>query len=73
LKIYQLKVSILLKNSIELKDVNIFLAKNINYSFLQDEYLKKIHDPHNNKFKPYVFGNLFPFDTKSKMFYQGKV
>jgi len=71
LKLYEIKITLLLKKDIKLIDVQEFLSSNINKVMLEDEILKKLHAL--KGFKPYSLGSLYPFDLKNKMYHKNQM
>lgn len=71
MKLYEIKITLLLKKDIKLIDVQEFLSSNINKVMLEDEILKKLHAL--KGFKPYSLGSLYPFDLKNKMYHKNQM
>lgn len=71
MKIFELKLSLFLKEDISYKNSHEFLTKNINKSFLNDEILKDLHI--NKTYKPYSFGNLYPYNKETKIYEKNQV
>ena len=59
---YQLKISCVLKQDLDFKNMFEELSKVINKSLLKDKDLKKLHEI--NTFKMYVFDGLYPANKK---------
>ncbi len=71
MKHYEIKISLLLLSDVKYEDVHEFLASNINKALYEDEALKKMHV--NQKYKPYVVGNLYPCDVETKTYKEHQV
>jgi len=71
LKLYEIKITLLLKRNVNLIDVQEFLSSNINKSMLEDSFLKKQHSE--KGFKPYSLGSLYPFDLENKMYHKNQM
>lgn len=66
MKLYEIKITLLLQKDVKLIDIQEFLSFNINKSMLEDNTLKKLHAV--KGFKPYSIGSLYPFDLKNKIY-----
>ncbi len=71
MKHYEIKITLMLHVDIKYEDIYEHLASNINRCLYEDEILKQIHL--NKKYKPYVVGNLYPFDIGSKIYKANRV
>ncbi len=71
MKLYELKITILLKTDIELANANQTLAKAINFILTQNEYTRELHDK--NGLKPYVFSLPYPIDIQTKIYQKDRV
>ena len=60
MKYYNLKVTVLLKQSIEIVETYEKISNLIAYAMLKDLILKKLHEE--NTYKNYVFCNLYPIE-----------
>lgn len=69
MKYFELKCVAYIKQNIKLNDSFDILSSYINFSFLQDEELKKSHGE--KGFKNYCFGNFYPIE-KDKVYKAGK-
>ncbi len=68
---YEIKITLLLNKNIKYENIYECLASNINQGLYEDEVLSQIHL--NKKYKPYVIGNLYPFDMQSKIYKANRV
>ena len=71
IKIYEVKITLFLKTDIEYKNIHEKLASNVNKALFEDDKLKNIHM--DKQYKPYVIGNLYPFDPKSKIYKSNQI
>ncbi len=71
MKHYEIKITLLLNKNIKYENIYEYLATNINQGLYEDEVLSQIHL--NKKYKPYVIGNLYPFDMQSKIYKTNQV
>ncbi len=71
MKHYEIKITLLLNKDIKYENIYECLASNINQGLYEDEVLSQIHL--NKKYKPYVVGNLYPFDMQSKIYKANQV
>ncbi|CAA6825070.1 MAG: CRISPR-associated endoribonuclease Cas6 [uncultured Sulfurovum sp.] len=71
MKLYEIKITLLLKKDVKLIDVQAFLSSNVNKSMLEDKSLKKLHAV--KGFKPYCLGSLYPFDLENKIYHKNQM
>ncbi len=71
MKLYELKITILLKTDIELANANQTLAKAINFILTQNEYTRELHCK--NGLKSYVFSLPYPIDIQTKIYQKDRV
>ena len=70
MKYYNLKVTVLLKQSIESVETYEKISNLIAYAMLKDLILKKLHEE--NTYKNYVFCNLYPIE-KNTVYKKGNI
>ncbi len=71
MKHYEIKITLFLNIDIKYENIYERLSSNINQGLYEDEILSKLHV--NKKYKPYVIGNLYPFDMQTKIYKANQV
>lgn len=71
MKVYELTITLLLKKNIHFQGINEALGAYISRSMLHDEELSKLHRKKESKL--YIFSGLYPVESKTKVYQEGKV